>query len=91
VLRRRKTPIGPEIKLDRALRHVYPRYEEVFTTMYRSTLDTGLPVFDSSGVFDTSDEPVFIDVAHLNEAGNRRAAERIAQIASVDAPKLRDR
>jgi lysophospholipase L1-like esterase len=81
VLLTRRAPIGPEVRLARTLRQVYPRYDELFTTMYRTAMGARLPVHDSSDVFDQSAEPYFIDVVHLNEAGNRRLAARIAEIA----------
>jgi hypothetical protein len=37
-------------------------------------------------VFDQSAEPYFIDVTHLNEAGNRRLAARITEIALPRIP-----
>src|SRR5262245_29602947 len=86
VLLTRRTPIGPEIRLARTLRAVYPRYDALFTTMYRTAESAGLPVHDSSDVFDQSAEPYFIDVTHLNEAGNRRLAARIAEIAMPRIP-----
>ena len=86
VLLARRTPIGPEIKLVRTLREVYPRYDALFTTMYRTAERAGLPVHNSSDVFDQSAEPYFIDVTHLNEAGNRRLAARIAEIAMHRIP-----
>src|SRR5262245_11545003 len=36
VLLTRRTPIGPEIMLARTLREVYPRYDALFTAMYRT-------------------------------------------------------
>jgi lysophospholipase L1-like esterase len=86
----RKTPIGPEIRLARTIRQVYPRYEDAFRTLYRTAMSAGLPVRDSTDVFDQSVGPYFIDVAHLNEAGNRLLAERIAAIiaAGFRAPTL---
>src|SRR5262245_33708706 len=86
VLLTRRAPIGPEIRLTQTLRQVYPRYDELFTTMYRAATSAGLPVHDSSDVFDQSAEPYFIDVTHLNEAGNRRLAARIAEIAMPRIP-----
>jgi lysophospholipase L1-like esterase len=86
VLLARRTPIGPEIRLVRTLREVYPRYDALFTTMYRTAERAGLPVHNSSDVFDQSAEPYFIDVTHLNEAGNRRLAARIAEIAMHRIP-----
>jgi lysophospholipase L1-like esterase len=86
VLLTRRTPIGPEIRLVRTLKEVYPRYDALFTTMYRTAEGAGLPVHNSSDVFDQSAEPYFIDVTHLNEAGNRRLAARIAEIAMPRIP-----
>ena len=86
VLLTRRTPIGPEIRLVRTLREVYPRYDALFTTMYRTAESAGLPVHNSSDVFDQSAEPYFIDVTHLNEAGNRLLAARIAEIAMPRIP-----
>jgi lysophospholipase L1-like esterase len=86
VLLTRSTPIGPEIRLARTLKEVYPRYDALFTTMYRTAESAGLPVHNSSDVFDQSAESYFIDVTHLNEAGNRRLAARIAEIAMHRIP-----
>src|SRR5262245_62908736 len=36
VLLSRRTPVGPEIKLARTLREIYPRYDALFSTMYRT-------------------------------------------------------
>jgi lysophospholipase L1-like esterase len=85
-LLKRKTPIGPEIRLAQTLREVYPRYDELFTAMYRTAMSAGLPVHDSSDVFDQSAEPYFIDVTHLNEAGNRRLAAKVTEIALPRIP-----
>jgi hypothetical protein len=74
----RREPRGPEIGVARTLKEVYPRYAEVVATMYRAAVDTGLPVHDRSDLFDESTEPYFFDAVHVNEAGNRLAAERIA-------------
>jgi hypothetical protein len=89
VLLRRKTPVGPEIRLDNTLRHVYPRYGRAFEIMYRTALEAGPPAHDLSDFVDRSNDAYFIDVAHLNEAGNRQAAERIARIVSDAIPSLR--
>jgi hypothetical protein len=86
VLLTRSIPIGPEIRLARTLREVYPRYDALFTTMYRTAESAGLPLHNSSDVFDRSAEPYFIDVTHLNEAGNHRLAARIAEIAMHRIP-----
>ena len=82
----RRAPIGPEIKLAKTLRQLYPRFDELYTTMYRTAASAGLPVHDFSDVFDQSDEPYFIDAVHLNEAGNRQLATRIRDIAMLRFP-----
>ena len=82
VLLTRKVPIGPEIRIAQTLEEVWPRYDELFATMYRSAVTAGLLVEDSSDVFDHSTKPDFIDAVHLNEAGNRRLAARIVDIAT---------
>jgi hypothetical protein len=87
ILLRRNEPRGPEIRIARTLKQLYPRYDQAFATMYGTALSTGLRVHDSSDLFDQSVEPYFFDVAHLNEAGNRLAAERIARIVSGSLPK----
>ena len=89
VLLSRRKPIGPEIRLAQTLRQVYPRYGELFRTIYRTAMSARLAVHDASDVFDQSTEPYFIDVTHLNEAGNRRLAARIAEIAAPRVPTPR--
>jgi hypothetical protein len=86
VLLARSKPRGPEIALARSLGELYPRYREVFATMYRSASGAGLPIHDRSDMFAQSAEPYFIDIAHVNEAGNKYAAERIAEVVSRTIP-----
>jgi hypothetical protein len=86
ILLARSRPRGPEVALVRSLEELYPRYREAFATMYRSALGTGLPIHDRSDMFAQSVEPYFFDVAHINEAGNRYAAERIAEIVTRGIP-----
>jgi hypothetical protein len=86
ILLARNKPRGPEIALVRSLEELYPRYREVFATMYRSALGTGLPIHDRSDMFAASAEPYLFDVAHVNEAGNRYAAEQIADIVARAIP-----
>jgi lysophospholipase L1-like esterase len=78
MLSTRKRPIGPEVRLAKTLSQVYPRYDKVIETMYRTTISTGLPIQDYSDPFDQTVEPYFFDAVHINEAGNRLVAERIA-------------
>jgi hypothetical protein len=86
VLLARSKPRGPEIVLVRSHEQLYPRYREAFAAVYRSALGTGLPIHDRSDMFAQSEEPYFIDVAHINEAGNRYAAERLAEIVARGIP-----
>ena len=37
-------------------------------------------VHDLTDVFDESAEPFFLDLVHLNEAGNRLVADRLARV-----------
>ncbi len=82
----RKMPRGTEIRLARALEQIYPRYRETIATIYRASLNTGLPVQNLSDAFDQSEQPYFFDAVHVNEAGNRLAAERIAAMISAGLP-----
>jgi lysophospholipase L1-like esterase len=91
VLLARKPKRGPEIPLARTLAQVYPRYADAFATVYRSAMDTGVPVHDLSDLFDPSADPYFFDAVHVNEAGNAFAAERIAKIVvAPDIPRSVD-
>jgi hypothetical protein len=90
VLLRRKTPVGAEIRIARTLRQVYPGYEQAFAAMYRTAQSAAANVRDSSDVFDQSIEPYFIDIAHLNEAGNRMLAIRLAEIIAARLPRSAD-
>jgi hypothetical protein len=74
----RSRPVGPEQRLAKSLSRVYPRYRELTTAMYRTVAGTAAAVHDGSDLFANSPEPYFFDVAHVNEAGNRYAAARIA-------------
>jgi hypothetical protein len=80
----RKKWNGPEIRLARALNQVYPRYDQVILTMYRTTANAGLRIQDGSALFDQTNEPYFFDAAHINEAGNRVVAERIAATVAAN-------
>jgi lysophospholipase L1-like esterase len=80
----RKEPRDSEMGLTRTLKSLYPRYDEVIATMYRSSLATGLRVHDLSDAYDRSMQPYFFDAVHVNEAGNQVSAERVAAIVSAD-------
>ncbi len=82
----RKNPRGPEARMTQSLELIYPRYREVIETMYRSVSAMELPVHDEAGMFDSSPDPHFFDAVHINESGNRRAAERIAALVGPRLP-----
>lgn len=58
----------------------------------RALADEGLPFLDAGGVFDGVTDPVYIDVCHLGERGNRVLAEAIAPLLAdalasrIDSP-----
>ena len=55
---------------------------------YRAALAAGPPghVFDLSHIFDQIQAPFFLDLVHLNEEGNRIAAEHVAPIVAARLP-----
>jgi hypothetical protein len=81
----RKVPRGSEVEIARTLRQIYPRYETLIATIYRTARGTGISVQDLSTVFDQHTEPFFVDAAHINEAGNQVVAERIATLIAAPA------
>jgi hypothetical protein len=84
----RNEPRGPEIRVAQTLKQIYPRYREVVESVYRSTLNTGLPIHDRHGLFDQSVEPYFFDAVHINQAGNKFAAEQMVDIVAGSIPSL---
>lgn len=75
----RAHPVGPELRLVRTFRRLYPGLAAVVGVMYRDTLAALPPdrIHDLSAMFDSLAQPVFTDNIHVNEKGNRIAAERI--------------
>ena len=88
MLFRRKTIAGPEVAMARTLGRVYPRLDVLTARLYRDALASGPAghVHDLSRIFDQTSQPFFLDLIHLNEAGNRAVAEHLAPIV---APGLR--
>ncbi|MCC6776129.1 MAG: SGNH/GDSL hydrolase family protein [Hyphomicrobiales bacterium] len=75
----RSRPTGPEERLLRTFRRLYPGFAAVAAGMYRDAR-AALPtskVHDLSHIFDNIAEPVFTDQVHVNELGNRVASEAI--------------
>jgi lysophospholipase L1-like esterase len=84
VLYLRKTDSEPEAKMTLTLRRIYPRIDVLTVRMYRDAVANG-PVdriHDFSHIFDQSIDSYFLDLIHLNEAGNRAVANHLASIVS---------
>jgi hypothetical protein len=64
---------------------LYPRFERALELLYTDAVRTGPAgrIHDLSTVFNKVDRPVFVDAAHLNEAGNRLVAEAIASRVAI--------
>ena len=84
----RKTHFGVEAVMARTLARVYPRMDVLTRDMYRDALALGPArhVYDLSHIFEPTQAPLFLDFIHLNEEGNRIAAEQIASIVSARLP-----
>jgi hypothetical protein len=82
ILQTRKTPVGPEIPIIRTLELVYPRMGTLTEKMYAGAIETGPRerIRDLTPILDTFEQPFFVDLAHVNEAGNRLAAAAILPI-----------
>ena len=88
VMSERKTHSGAEAAIEKTLARVYPRLDVLAKRMYADAMAVGPPghVFNLTHIFDNSTTPYFLDFVHLNEAGNRIAAENVAPIASAQLP-----
>jgi hypothetical protein len=75
----RSSPVGPEVRLVRSYTRLYPGYATVAEQMYHGALTSGSAnrFHDLSDMFERTAEPIFTDYVHVNELGNRIAAERI--------------
>ena len=81
----RKTHSGTEVDLLRTFANVYPRIDVLNARMYREALAAGPAghIFDLTDIFDGTSQPFFIDQTHVNEAGNRLAAEHVVPIVET--------
>ena len=79
---------GAEARMAATLARIYPRMNVLARQMYRDAVASGPPgrVFDLSDTFQQAAQPLFLDTVHLNEAGNRIVAERIAPIVTAHVP-----
>lgn len=83
----RKTNIGAEARMVQSLARIYPRIDVLTTRLFHDAFAAGPAgrMYDFAHIFDQSGQPYFLDFVHLNEAGNRIAAEQITRII---APEL---
>ncbi len=84
----RKTHSGSEAVMASTLARIYPRLDTLTARMFGEALAAGPAghIFDFAHIFDGKAEPFFLDFVHLNEAGNRIAAERVAPIVAARLP-----
>jgi hypothetical protein len=78
----RQPRVGPEVRVADTLERLYPRLRTLAEQMYRDARAAGPQgrVHDLSAVFDRAAAPVFVDVVHVNESGNRIIADAVASI-----------
>jgi hypothetical protein len=75
----RKEAFGPEIALQRTLERIFPGLDQMIEQMYGGALARDLAVHDFRAALDEPHEPLFVDIAHVNETANRLVARRIAE------------
>jgi lysophospholipase L1-like esterase len=85
---RRNAHWGSEAHMHKILSRVFPRIDVLTSSMYGDALASGPSghIFDFSRIFDQTSQPLFLDDVHLNEAGNRIAAENLAPIIAARLP-----
>jgi lysophospholipase L1-like esterase len=80
LLATRKSSTGWEREMQHTLLRLYPRFEVAARQMYADAMQAGPRgrVHDFTTAFDGTNADLFADAIHVNEAGNRMVAERIA-------------
>jgi hypothetical protein len=81
----RSRPTGSEARLARTFGRLYPGLATVAQAIYHDAAGAALSasrMHDLSDMFELTAEPVFTDNVHVNEVGNRIAAERIRAVVS---------
>jgi hypothetical protein len=84
----RQSLFGSEIAIAQTSKRVYPRLDMVSSSLYRDAL-VSVPadqIRDFSKIFDQTMQQVFVDMAHVTEAGNYLIAK---QLVPIVAPKAR--
>lgn len=84
----RKVHSDGEAEMAKSLARVYPRLDVFARRMYADAMAAGPPghIVDLTHIFDDNTTPYFLDFVHLNEAGNRIAAEHVAPIVTARQP-----
>lgn len=84
----RKSRTGAEAGMAKTLARIYPRMDALTARLFGDAMKSGPAgrMHDFAHIFDRTEQPFFLDFVHLNEAGNRIAAE---QIAPIVVPGLR--
>ena len=84
----RQNPPAAEARLIDITDHLYPRLALLGRRLYADVMAAGLPaaIHDFSNVFNDDRRIFFIDMIHLNEAGNRHVAGQIAKVIAVGEP-----
>src|SRR5262245_15018720 len=76
----RKTLTKNEREMRDSLEMLYPRVESAVRRMYAGAIATGPAnrVHDFSDALDAVEAPLYFDIIHINELGNKTIAERLA-------------
>src|SRR5262249_50636715 len=84
----RKPLAASEATLARSYERLFPGQEQVRLAMYRNAREAAPPdrMHNLTTVLDGFAGPFFTDQIHVNEAGNRIIAERLATIVSPPLP-----
>ena len=84
----RRPPRGSEAAMVRTFDRLYPRLGVLNERLYADAVASAEPrhIHDFADVFDEASLPFFVDLIHLNEAGNQFIAERIAALIAVRQP-----
>lgn len=84
----RKNPPSAEARLVHNTERLYPQIGLLARRMYADVMASDSPasIHDFSGVLDGDPRTFFIDMIHLNEAGNRHIADAIAKTVRVSEP-----
>ena len=82
-----KSPACRQNPLARAVARVYPGMDRVIDWMYADALADVPPddIEDLRDAFDQTAQPIYTDLVHVNEEGNRLIAERIADIVNEES------